>query len=85
MSNLRQDLEGFYQFASQQIVLGQCELTLEDIFAEWRSQQLSEQELRENVLAVKAALRDIEAGETGRSFEDFDREFCLRHIIRTDE
>lgn len=81
MSDVQRDLEGFYQFASRQIVLGPSDRTLTELFDEWRSQHLTPQDLRENALAVEASLRDIEAGEQGRSFDDFAREFRSRNKI----
>lgn len=81
MSDTQQELEGFYQFASRQIVLGQGDRTLSDLFDEWRSQQILPQEVFDNALAVKAALRDIEGGEKGRPFAEFARDFCDRNNI----
>lgn len=46
-----------------------------DFDSQSSNQELAEQEFTENVLAVKAALRDIEAGEHGRPFDEFDRDF----------
>jgi hypothetical protein len=83
MSDVQQDLEGFYQFASRQIVLGHGQ-TLSDLFDEWHSQQQTPQELYENARAVKAALRDIEAGETGKPFEVFAHEFRQRNNLAND-
>jgi hypothetical protein len=81
MSDVQKDLEGFYQFANSQIVVGTSSRSLSELFDEWRSQQLTSQELAENALAVKASLRDIEAGEAGREFEAFSREFRTRNNI----
>lgn len=81
MSDTQQELDGFYQFASRQIVLGSSDRTLSELFDEWRSQQILPQDVRDNALAVKAALRDIESGETGRPFAEFARDFCNRNNI----
>ena len=81
MSDTQQDLDGFYQFATRQIVLGQGDRSIEDLFDEWRSQQIQPQELRDNALAVKATLRDIELGVQGRPFDEFARDFCARNNI----
>ena len=84
MSDTQQQLDGFYQFASQQIVLGPAGRSLSDLFDEWQTQQVSQQELEENALAVRASLRDIERGEMGRPFELFAQEFRLRNNIAGD-
>ncbi len=85
MPDAQQELEGFYQFASRQIVLGPGNRTLSDLFEEWRNQQVLPQDVRDNALAVKAALRDIERGEKGRPFAEFAREFCGRKNFTDDE
>ena len=85
MSDTQQQLDGFYQFATRQIVLGQNSRSLVELFDEWCSQQLAPQDLHDNALAVKAALRDIERGEKGRPFAEFARDFCDRKNIADEE
>ena len=43
-----------------------------------------DEELKANVLALEASLRDMEAGETGRLLEEFDAEFGARHGLNAD-
>lgn len=81
MADTQQQLDGFYQFATRQIVLGQAGRSLSDLFDEWCSQQVAPEDVHDNALAVKAALRDIERGEKGRPFAEFARDFCDRNNI----
>jgi hypothetical protein len=81
MSITQQQLDGFYRFASDQIQLGGADTTFLALFDEWRIQNPSSPELHENVQAIKAALRDMENGQTGRSFGEFAAEFRQRNNI----
>ena len=84
MSDVQQDLDGFYQFASREIVLGHRTRTLSELFDEWNNQQLTAHDIAQNALAVQAALRDIAAGEKGQDFETFAHEFRSLNRISND-
>ena len=60
-------IEDFAQFAREQVNQRGEDLPLETLFDEW---QLTHPP-REDWLAIQASLRDLENGETGRSFGEF--------------
>ena len=76
-----EQIDEFRQFALEKINNGDADLSLEELVDMWRILHPTPQELDENVLAVKAAIRDMEAGETGRPFEEFAREFRQRNNV----
>ena len=81
MSTTATDLLSFCQFADQRLRNGNCDQTLDELYAEWRACNPAPEELESNVLAVRAALRDMEQGETGRPVEEFAAEFRRRNGI----
>jgi hypothetical protein len=76
-----QELQSFYQFAEERLGKGACQQTLDDLYGEWRAGNPMPDELDSNVLAVQAALRDLDRGETGRPIEEFAAEFRQRNGI----
>ena len=77
MATTEQEIERFAQFAKEQIANGGAEISIDELFDQWRIQHPP----AADVLAIKASLRDMENGETGRSFEQFAEEFCKRNSI----
>jgi hypothetical protein len=76
-----QELQSFYQFAEGRLQTAGSSQTLDDLYLEWRACHPAPGELEGNVLAVRAALRDMDDGETGRRIEDFATEFRKRNGI----
>jgi len=81
MAGTATELLSFYQFAEQRLRNSGCDHTLDELFAEWRACNPPPEELEGNVLAVRASLRDMDNGETGRPIEDFAAEFRQRNGI----
>ena len=67
------ELVEFHQFLSKHLNDPMPQRTLEDLLGEWRLKRGDIASHEENVIAIRAALRDIEAGEVGMDAEDF---FC---------
>lgn len=44
---------------------------MDELYDEWRSHHLPPEELHENVLAVRAAIRDMENGDAGQDAGEF--------------
>ena len=65
MSTTQQDIQSFAQFAEQQLSEGGSERTIDELFDIWRAAKPSGETLAQSVSAVKAALIDMEAGDTG--------------------
>jgi hypothetical protein len=76
-----QQIEQFRDFALRQLRNGGADLTVDEVYDLWRAECPSDDEVREDVLAVRASLRDMERGEIGRAFDDFTRDFRARHNI----
>ena len=74
-------IDDFRSFALKQMGYGGCESTIDELYDRWRLECPNDDELREDVSALKASLRDMEAGETGRPIEEFSRDFKARHDI----
>ncbi len=71
-------IEDFAQFAREQVHQRGEDFPIDDLFDEWRMQHPPAEDWQ----AIKASLRDLENGETGRPFEEFAAEFRQRNIIR---
>jgi hypothetical protein len=65
VSTTQQDIQSFAQFAEQELSKGGSEPSIDELFDLWRAANPSAKELAESVNAVKAALVDMEAGDTG--------------------
>ena len=59
------EIDSFTRFAVQQLSNGGTELSMDELYDRWRSQNPRAEELAESVAAVKAALADMEAGDEG--------------------
>jgi hypothetical protein len=65
VSTTEQEIEDFARFAKQRLSDGASGRSLDELFDMWRTANPSAEELTESVGAVKAALCDMEAGDTG--------------------
>ena len=54
-------------------------MTPENPLDVWHSQNPPATDFDDTVAAVREALADMEAGDAGTPFEEFDRDFRLRH------
>jgi hypothetical protein len=76
-----QDLQSFHQFIGQQLESGQARLSPEEALEAWRLQHRSPEEYSEDVQAIREALADMEAGDTGTPLDVFLAEFRKRHKL----
>ncbi|MBW3541912.1 MAG: hypothetical protein KY476_16710 [Planctomycetes bacterium] len=65
MAATREQLDSFHEFASAQLDHAGVELTLQQLLDLWRIQNPTRSERAENVAAIREALDDMEAGDTG--------------------
>lgn len=77
----KQQIDSFHRYATERLGNGGAELSIDELFELWRIENPTPEELYTDVLAVKAALRDMEAGDTGQRFEEFQREFRAKNNI----
>ncbi|QDU38622.1 hypothetical protein Mal4_29510 [Maioricimonas rarisocia] len=71
MSSLFEQLQAFTEYARSRIDAGAKPESIDELFDEWRESELSSVDAH----AVAASLRDMEQGETGRSLEEFRKDF----------
>ena len=71
-------IDSFAEFAKAKVEQAGNELSIDDLFDDWRLQHPSS----DDWLAVKASLRDLASGESGRPFDEFAVEFRQRNGIR---
>lgn len=70
-----QQIDAFSQFAKSRIGSGASAESLIELVDQW----LIENPPQDDLLAIQASLRDMEAGETGKAFDEFAAEFQARN------
>ena len=70
MSATREDLSRFHNFAATKIDAGQDGLSLQELLDQWQLQNPDPDLLNDDVLAVKAAMRDLDRGDRGVPFDE---------------
>jgi hypothetical protein len=76
------ELESFHDFLTQHLPRAPL-LSPEEALDLWRADHPADEDAQETVAALREALSDMEAGDRGRSLDDFDREFRQRHSLGT--
>ena len=74
----KEEIESFHRFAEKKLEDGEDDLTMEEFLDLWRLENPSAEHVADDVLAVKAALRDLENGDRGVPFEEHIRETRTR-------
>ncbi len=62
----QQQLDSFYRFATEQLENGGSDKSVDELYDQWRSENLSSEDLAVNAAAIQASIDDMNAGETGR-------------------
>jgi len=75
-------LQAFHSFALGRLNNGGNELSLDELYDEWRFNNPSESELRDNAKAIAASLDDLAQGERGVTSGEFVAEFKSRNGIK---
>lgn len=65
MTSAEQDLDRFTTYARQRIATGQPDLTIDELFDQWRAENPSDALYAESVAAINASIRDFKDGERG--------------------
>jgi hypothetical protein len=84
-AGLSSELARFREFLGEKLANGGSHLSPEEVLEEWRAAHPLHEEPGEDYEAVRQALADMQAGDTGIPFEDFDREFRAKHKLRSKE
>ena len=69
----QEQIDSFYRFAIQQLENGTSEKSVDELFDQWRYENLSPEEMAENVAAVQAAIDDMNNGDTGRDAAEVEQ------------
>jgi hypothetical protein len=73
------ELSQFREFIAKKIAEGEQSISPEEALEEWRALNPTTEELAESVAAVRQALADMEAGDTGEPLDDLLAEIRARH------
>ena len=66
MATTEQELDSFTQFAKQRLSSsGDAELSLDELFDLWRAENPADEQYAEDVVAVRAAIKDFKNGDRG--------------------
>ena len=65
MATAEQDIASFTNFARQKIEAGERDLTIDELFDQWRIENPSDEQHAENVAAMQASIDDFKRGERG--------------------
>jgi hypothetical protein len=77
----RVELEAFHRFLEDQLSNGGCSLSPEECLDLWRAQHPLDGQTWEDINAVKEALDDMEAGDSGEPFHQFSEEFRKKNRL----
>lgn len=70
----QEQIDSFYRFAIEQLAAGGLDKSVDELYDQWRFENLSPDESLENVAAVQSAIEDMNNGDTGRSAGEVERE-----------
>ena len=65
MSTAEQDIDRFTSYARQKIESGERDLSIDELFDQWRVENPSDEQYAENVAAIQASIQDYKNGERG--------------------
>jgi hypothetical protein len=65
MATTEQELASFTSYARSRIESGQGELSIEELFDQWRAENPSEEQYAESVAAIQASIEDFKNGDRG--------------------
>lgn len=74
MSITQEELESFYRFASERLGNGGTEKTIDELYDQWRFENLTPEDMAENVAAIQASIDDMNRGERGRDTREIIKE-----------
>jgi hypothetical protein len=80
-TNSHGELANFHQFIGQHLVGAEAQLSPEEALDLWRTENPPAQEFAETTAALREALGDLAAGDTGVPLEEFDRQFRARRNL----
>jgi hypothetical protein len=80
-AQITEELRDFHRFLDEKLSNGQTQISPEEALDEWRSLHPEGQVWEEDIAAIREALADLDSGERGIPFDEFDREFRQRYQL----
>jgi hypothetical protein len=77
------DLRDFHRFVGEKISNGSAALSPEEALEEWRLLHPDPSATAEDIAAIQEAIDDMENGDAGVPFDEFDKEFRARRNLPT--
>ena len=62
----KQQIDSFYRFATEQLENGGRDKTVDELYDQWRIENLTPEDMAENVAAIQASIGDMNNGERER-------------------
>lgn len=84
-TDVQTGLAEFHQFVGERLRNGGAQLTPEEVLEEWRLLHPNVEQHDQNVKAIKAAIRDMEAGDQGTEMEEHLRRIREEFDLEGDE
>ena len=81
----RQQIDSFYRFATEQLENGGKDKTVDELYDQWRFENLTPEDMAENVAAIQASIDDMNNGERGRDAGDVIQELRQKHSLPSSE
>jgi hypothetical protein len=75
------ELRDFHRFLGEKVNNGAESLSPEEVLDEWRMLHPEPKAVEEDIAAIQEAIEDMENGDTGIPFADFDRNFRARRNL----
>jgi hypothetical protein len=76
-----QDLRDFHRFLGEKVNIGGESLSPEEVLDEWRILHPEPKAVEQDIAAIQEAIEDMENGDTGIPFAEFDRDFRARRNL----
>ena len=72
--SIREQVESFYRFATERLENGGADLSMDEIYDEWRIKNPTPEEYEENVAAIQVAIDNLNKGAKCRDAKEISRE-----------
>ena len=69
----QEQIDSFYRFATEQLANDGSEKSIDELYDQWRYENLRPEDVAENIAAVQAAIDDMNSGDTGRDAGEVER------------
>lgn len=76
----KEQIDGFHQFALKRLAKGGSEMTIDELYDQWRLENLSDKEQIEVHEAIRVGIREADDG-LGRPAEEFIDDMRAKHNI----